>query len=216
MNSLPLVRSLLALTVFAASLAPARPADFPPLPAPWHNQDFGAVIVAGSARATGDVFTLQGTLDIWGTNDACHFVWQKLNGDTTLIARVLSVQETQNHAKGGITIRESPAAGARHVTLAVTPRDGAQFLVRAEDGGATTSQKTGLAKGKMPYWIKLVRIGDQFTGYESTDGTTWTTLGATILKLPKTVHLGLVASSHQKDTLCTATFDHVSVTKGPK
>src|SRR5262245_10331933 len=127
MKSIPAVRSYLGLTGFAASLVLSSAADLTPLPEPWHNQDIGAVTVAGSARATGGVFTLQGTLDIWGTNDACQFVWQKLNGDMTLRARVLSVQETQNHAKGGITIRESAAAGARHVTLAVTPRDGAQF-----------------------------------------------------------------------------------------
>lgn len=208
-----LAPAFLAFASFAAAVLPTRAAESK-LPPPWQSQDIGAVTVVGSARATGGVFTLQGTLDIWGTNDGCHFVSQKIDGDVTITARVLSVQETQNHAKGGLTIRESAAAGARHITLAVTPRDGAQFLVRAEAGGATTSQKTGLAKGTMPYWIKLVRAGRQFTGYESTNGTTWTKLGAAALELPATVHLGLVTSSHVKDKLCTATFDHLSVTKG--
>src|SRR5258707_1281011 len=77
------------------------------LPAPWQHQDIGAVVVGGSARATNGVFTLQGTLDIWGTSDGCHFVWQKLKGDGVIVARVLSIENTQGHAKGGVAIRES-------------------------------------------------------------------------------------------------------------
>ncbi len=201
--------STLWLANAVASLLAA--ADSPALPPPWQHQDVGAVSVAGSASAAGAVFTLKGTLDIWGTNDGCHFAWQTLKGDGAIIACVLSVEQTQNHAKGGVAIRASLESGAPHASMVDTPTDGAQFLVREKDGGATTSQKTGLNRGTMPYWVKLVRAGDKLTGYESADGKAWTQTGAATVKLPETVHIGLVASSHQKETLCAAAFDHVTV-----
>ena len=186
-----------------------------PLPAPWQHRDIGAVLLAGSASATGDVLTLKGTLDLWGMADGFHFAWQPLKGDGTIVARVQSV-ELSGHAKGGLAIRESADAGSRHATMCVTPTDGAQFLVRAETGAITAVQKIGINKGTMPYWLKLVRAGDQLTGYESTDGKEWTQTGTTTLKLPETVLIGLTASSHLKDTLCTVPFAHVTVTSGAK
>lgn len=209
----PLVKhySIAFILIVAVPVALLRAADAPALPTPWQHQDIGAVTVAGSASAAGDVFTLKGTLDIWGMTDGCHFAWRTLTGDGAIVARVLSV-ELSGHAKGGLAIRESLDAGSRHATMAVTPADGSQFLVRAETGAVTTVQKTGLNKGTMPYWLKLVRAGDQLTGFESTDGKTWTQTGTATVKLPATVHIGLVASSHQKDKLCTVPFDHVTVT----
>jgi regulation of enolase protein 1 (concanavalin A-like superfamily) len=197
-----LVLSLLARHIAAADL-----------PAPWQHQDIGPVTVAGSASAADKVFTLQGTLDIWGNNDGCHFAWQKLKGDGTIIARVLSVENTQGHAKGGVAIRESLAADTKQASMVDTPADGAQFLTREETGGKTTSQKTALNRGTLPYWVKLIREGDKFTGYESLDGRDWKQTGTATLKMADEVYVGLVASSHLKDKLCAAVFDNVSIAK---
>ncbi len=77
------------------------------LPSPWEHQDIGAVTVPCNASELKGTFILSGTLDIWGTSDGGHFAWRKLEGDGTMIAHVLSVENTQNHAKGGLAIRES-------------------------------------------------------------------------------------------------------------
>jgi len=190
---------------FTGAMAAAAEA----LPAPWKHADIGAAAIAGSASEAAGVFTLTGALDIWGPSDGCHFAWQPLRGNGQIVARVLSVEATQNHAKGGVAIRESIAADARHATLVDTPADGAQFLFREQAGGKTAVQRTSLNKGKYPYWLKLVRAGDRLTGYESVDGSNWTEIGSATLKLPETVFVGLVASSHLPDKLCAATFDKV-------
>jgi regulation of enolase protein 1 (concanavalin A-like superfamily) len=181
------------------------------LPSPWQSQDIGAISVSGNASELKGVFILSGTLDIWGTSDGCHFTWQQLEGDGTIIARVLSVEKTQNHAKGGLAIRESLEPGSRHATMVVTPTDGTQFLSRVNENGVTTSQKTGLNKGTMPYWLKLVRNGNHLTGFESVNGMDWTQTGTISISLPENVFIGLVASSHQKDKLCAVAFDQVSL-----
>lgn len=216
-----MIPTLLRSTAFflgmisAFALGRAADSSAAALPSPWKHQDVGTVPLAGNASAAGGVYTLRGALDIWGTNDGFHFAWQPLKGDGAIVARVVAV-ELSGHSKGGVAMRESLDAGSRHATMIDTPTDGTQFLVRAETGAITTSKKTGLNKGTMPYWVQLVRAGDQFTGYESADGQTWTQSGSATLKLPETVFVGLVASSHQKDNLGGSTLDHVKVTKAPK
>jgi regulation of enolase protein 1 (concanavalin A-like superfamily) len=205
-------RTLTFTAVFSALLAVRMmAATAEPLAGPWKHQDIGAVEVNGGAALAEGVFTLKGTLDTWGTNDGFHFAWQPMRGDGQIVARVLTVENTQNHAKAGVMIRESLAANARHVQACVTPVDGAQFLARVETGKATAAARTGLNKGKLPYWVKLIRAGNTFTGYESTDGTEWTRIGSTNIAMKADVFVGLTTSSHQKTNLCAATFDKALV-----
>src|ERR1051325_2217058 len=123
------------------------------LPSPWNHQDIGAVEVKGSASVSNGVFAIKGTLDTWGTNDGFHFVWQPFRGDGQIVARVLPVENTMNHAKAGVMLRETLAADAKHAEACVTPVDGTQFLVRTETAGKTTAARTGNDRGKLPYWV---------------------------------------------------------------
>jgi hypothetical protein len=148
-----------------------------------------------------------------GTNDGFHFVWQPWRGDGQIVARVLAVENTAGHAKAGVMFRESLAADARHAQVAVTPVDGAQFLVRAKTGGKTTAATTGADKGRLPYWVKLVRNGESFAGFESAAGETWRLIGSNQVAMSAQVYVGLTTSSHQKTNLCQATLDKVAVTK---
>jgi|ERR1043166_1330871 regulation of enolase protein 1 (concanavalin A-like superfamily) len=205
------VALLLVFAVGEIAKAGAAIAAAETLIAPWKDQDIGAAEVKGSASLDKNVFTLKGTMDTWGTNDGFHFVWRPLRGDGQIVARVLTVENTMNHAKAGVMFRESLAADSKHAEACVTPVDGTQFLARAETGGKTTSTHTGLDKGKLPYWVKLVRAGDQFSGYESADGSHWSLIGSTNLVMKTDACVGLVTSSHQKTILCTATLDNVTV-----
>ena len=207
-------RAFLSILFFAILAGPASAGEPGPLPRPWEHQDIGAIEVKGAATFDNGVFTAKGTLDTWGTNDGFHFVSQPFEGDGQIVARVLTVENTMNHAKAGVMFRESLAADARHAEAIVTPVDGTQFLTRTKAGDKTTSAKTGLNKGVLPYWVKLVRAGDKFSGYESTDGAQWTLIGSTNIAMSAKSYIGLVTSSHQKAILCTATLDKVSITKG--
>jgi regulation of enolase protein 1 (concanavalin A-like superfamily) len=206
-----LTRLLAGLGLLAGLMIPGRAAEAEKLADGWRHQDVGPVELRGGATLAAGVFTVKGTLDTWGTNDGFHFVFQPFKGDGRIVARVVSVENTQNHAKAGLMFRESLAADARHAEAVVTPVDGAQFLARTVAGDKTTSAKTGLNKGVLPYWLKLERAGDKFSGYESTDGQSWTLIGSTNLALKAEVLVGLRASSHQKSVLGTAVFDQVTV-----
>jgi Tol biopolymer transport system component len=183
---------------------------------PWADQDIGAVAVKGGARSRDGTFTITGTLDIWGNTDGFHFVYQPLDGNGQIVARVTAVENTNNHAKAGVMIRESLAADARHATMVVTPVDGTQFLRRTQPGGLTTNTNPGRDRGRLPYWVKLVRSDDWFTAYESADGKEWVPVGTDQVAMRRRVYVGLVASSHQKEVTNTSTLDEVRVEASSK
>ncbi len=181
------------------------------LPAPWQKQDVGNVGVAGDASFTNGLFTVKGSgADIWDYSDSFHFVWQPLAGNGEIVARVVGVQNTDGWAKAGLMIRGSLAANAPYAMLAATPSRGATFQWRYFVNGNSGSRKDSLLS--TPYWVRLVRQGNNLTGYTSKDGVTWNLLQTqTIPNLPGTVYIGLAVTAHNNGALCTATFDNVSV-----
>ncbi len=181
------------------------------LPVPWQNQDVGAVGVVGAASFSSGVFTLKGSgADIWESTDGFQFVWQPLSGDGEIVARVVSVSNSDPWAKAGVMIRGSLAANAPYAMTMVTPSRGAGYQWRYFTNGNTG----GLSNSSLraPYWVKLVRQGSNLSGYYSPNGVTWTIVRAeAIPNLLDTVYVGLVVSSHNNGALCTATFDNVVV-----
>ena len=185
------------------------------LPLPWLQRDIGSVGFTGSANFSGGVFTVRGSgADIWDNVDAFHYVYQTLNSDGQIIARVTDIQYTDDWAKAGVMIRESLAPDARHASMFLTANSGLAFQRRVSTGGVSAHDWGG--DRNAPYWVKLVRSGNSFSAYRSSDGVNWTQVGQTIsISMSASVYVGLAVTSHNNDALCTATFDNVSVTTGP-
>lgn len=190
-------------------------ADSPPptLPKPWLTQDIGAVDAEGSVSVTADRYTVVGSgSDIWGNADSFRFLFQPLNGDGSVVARVDSLEDTHTNAKAGVMIRDSLNPKSAHATLNVTPRGVIEFLVRNASDAQTIL--AGGARQQAPVWLRLSRSGNAVTAALSRDGTNWTTVGTTALPLSATARLGLVVASLMPGTLNTSTFGGVSITPG--
>jgi hypothetical protein len=181
----------------------------PTLPSVWSDGDIGAVGLAGSANYANGTFTVagagQGTL--FASADGFHYVYQSLNGDGTMVARVVSLQGSATQA--GIMIRETLNPGANHVY--VFDYSSSIYMTERTSTGASSSYQS-LGSGTLPYWIKLARSGNVFTMYSSADGVNWVPLGAsqTVTMVPN-VYVGLAVSSRTTSSLATGTFDSVSV-----
>jgi regulation of enolase protein 1 (concanavalin A-like superfamily) len=185
--------------------------SFAAVPSPWQSADIGAVAVAGSTTRRNGVFTVDGSgADIWGVADEFRYVYQTATGDCVFVARVSSVENTNNWAKAGVMIRETLDANARHATVVLTPAQGVSFARRKATGEGSSETTTGGLTA--PYWVRVVRSGDVFTASRSSDGTSWTTIGSETIAMSANVYIGLAVSSHNDGTLCTATFDNASVT----
>lgn len=195
----------------AAAPAPAPPPSLDPA---YATGDIGAVGLAGRATSSNGTFTVTGAgADIWGTADGFRYVYQLLTGDGDVVARLVSMQNTNAYAKAGIMLRDSLTAGGAHVVMDMKPSGELEFMTRATPGGAT-SWMAGLTAGA-PVYMKLSRSGSTVTSYASKDGVTWTTVGSTSISLPGTVYAGLIVCSHDTTVLNTSTFDSVAVTLAP-
>jgi phosphatidylserine/phosphatidylglycerophosphate/cardiolipin synthase-like enzyme len=179
------------------------------LPAGWSHQDVGSVGVAGSASYSNGVFEVNGAgADIWGTADAFHYAYQSMTGNGQMIARVASVANVAAWTKAGVMIRGSLSANAAMAIMLVSSSKGTALQYRTA-AGASAANVTGPA-ATAPYWVKIVRSGNTITGYVSSNGSSWTTVGTVTLTLGSTVQIGLAVSSHNSSRLATATFDNVS------
>jgi hypothetical protein len=182
------------------------------LPSGWSDADVGTPSIAGSASYSTGVFTIKGSgADIYGTADQFHFAYESVSGDQTIIDRVVSQTGANAWAKSGVMIRESTAAGASYVGLYVTPGNGVSMQYRNGTGVSATdlARQTGLSA---PYWVKLMRSGNTFTGYSSANGSTWTQVGTISVTMASAVKTGVPVCSHDNTVLNTATIDNVSVT----
>jgi regulation of enolase protein 1 (concanavalin A-like superfamily) len=182
------------------------------LPSPWVTADIGTTGATGSAsRSPSGVFTITGAgADIWGTSDAFRYVYQTASGDCDITMRVASLQNTHSAAKGGVMIRESLNANSRHAMVNLTALNGMEFLRRTSTGGSTSG--VSVSGVSAPYWVRLVRTGDNFTSYRSSDGVNWTTTGSVTISMSSSVYIGMLVCSHVNATLCTATLDNITVT----
>jgi len=203
-NTLTAAATFDNVSVGAAASVPAG------LPSPWTQQDIGSVGVAGSATCTSGTFTIKGSgADIWGAADAFHYVYQPLNGDGTIVARVATVQNLNAWVKPGVMIRATTAAGSAHAAVYVTPGKGIALQWRSATGGTTISQQIA---GAPPQWVRLVRTGDSIAASYSADGSSWTAIATVSVTLPQNVLAGLPMASHDNTQLASATFDSVAVT----
>jgi hypothetical protein len=153
------------------------------------------------------LFTVTGSgTDIWDAADAFQYVYQPLVGDGQIIARVLSVQNTDPWAKAGVMIRENLTPGSRNAALVVSAGNGLSFQRRVTTGGISTFNA---APGTAPSYVKLVRAGSVITAYSSLNGSTWTLAGTETITFPGTVLVGLAVTSHNNTLSNTSTLDNV-------
>jgi regulation of enolase protein 1 (concanavalin A-like superfamily) len=200
----------------APSMTNSNPVIFnissPTLPGFWQDGDIGSVSTAGSASYSNGVFTVKSSGQwIWDVADGMHFVYQPLSGDGTIVARVLSAQGS-TYPEAGVMIRETLTPGSTHAFIAYEPYPGPSmyFYDRPATSGATTPQTTAISA--LPYWVKLVRSGNTFSGYASTDGVNWLPVGTPqTITMAQNVYIGLAVSANNNSVLATATFDNVSV-----
>ena len=180
------------------------------LPSPWVTGDVGLVAAAGSASYSNSVFTVNGSgADIWGNADAFRYVYQTINGNCDIRARVVSVQNVNSSAKGGVMIRGSLEDDSSHALVDLKGGGGLEFIWRTH---GSSSSSSGSASGNAPQWVRLTRTNNTITAYYSANGTGWTQLGTPqTIGIGPVAYVGLAVCSHSDGTLCAGIFDNVVI-----
>ncbi|MDB6019212.1 MAG: coagulation factor 5/8 type domain protein [Pedosphaera sp.] len=202
----------LALTVANSDGSLAQMNAINSIPSPWVTQDIGGEGMVGSASYLDEgsgLFTISGSgSDIWKTKDQCYFVYQTCRTNSSVIARVVTQQNTDTAAKTGVMIRETLSPGAIFAAVMVTPSSEVLFSYRGITGGkAVANVQTNSIS--MPCWVKLTRSGSTFAGYISSNGVSWTSLGTHVVNMANSAYFGMPMCSGVNGTLATNTFDNV-------
>ena len=183
-----------------------------PLPSPWIDQDIGAVGTQGRGSFLTGTFIERGSgADIGGSADAFHYIYQPLNGNGTIIARIATQKQSDPSAKAGVMIRETLTAGSKYAAVVITPSTSIIFQRRTNTNGTTVSTTATGPQLVVPYWLKLTRTGNSLASFYSSDGVTWTSAGSNSVAMGASVFVGLAVTSHSNVFNSTATIDHVNL-----
>ncbi|MCW3840680.1 NEW3 domain-containing protein [Micromonospora yasonensis] len=164
---------------------------------------------------SGSRFTIKADgADMWTTRDdyGTVYVPGALGTTGTATMQVTAQQPVDGWAKAGLIIRNDltlPRSSPGYLILAVTAEHG---VVLQWDSNANGYIDIGTPSGggepvALPVWLKVVRDGDSFTGYYSTDGGSWTSVGT--VSVPGTTlsqDVGMFATSHRLGTMGRADF----------
>jgi hypothetical protein len=180
---------------------------------PTASLDIGQVGAAGSTSTANGIYTVRASgYDIWGAQDEFRFVYSAMSGDGEITARVDSIAATDAWTKAGVMIRETLNANSRFAYTPLTGGKGVAFHQRLSPGAL--AGPGGMADGvtRAPYWVRVRRVGNVFTGYVSADGQNWRQQGSSAtIAMGSTVYAGLAVTSHRDGTLATAAFSNVRI-----
>jgi ABC-type transport system involved in multi-copper enzyme maturation permease subunit len=182
-----------------------------------------------------------------GGDGTFYFVHRPLTGDGSITAEVTSLTEVTESSqtlneqpvstkpavavpwsKAGLIITAGAGQGSAYAAVLATGSHGTRMQWNYT---GDTPGLAGRVSSASPRWLRLTRAGDVITGYDSADGTNWTTIGTiTLPRLAPTVQAGLFATSPgyaqqtsqqvtgasatAAPTDATATFDRVGLHGG--
>jgi endoglucanase len=175
--------------------------------------EVGAVEQAGATvfdQGRAEYRVTGGGENIWGTEDAFHYAWQRVDGDVALAASIRFVGPGQHeHRKAGLMVRASLEADAPYVNATVHGDGLVSLQYRETPGGETKEVKASVTT--VPVSLRLTRDGDVFTLYAARPGEELEEAGSVTLSFEGPVHAGLAVCSHETGVLETAVFSDLSL-----
>jgi hypothetical protein len=146
------------------------------------------------------------------------FAGRPADGDFCITARLVDWQGSVGMA--GLTVREPGANKPRAMAVTLGEVGGRLARFRTRVDGKTTVQR-GCDFTWLPLWLRIRRVGDEFTAYQSSNGIEWFEVGKSTVALPRTALIGLLASTGSTPPGRKATdspqgvFDHVMIERQP-
>ena len=164
------------------------------------------------ARAySGGVFTVNGSgADIEDNADAFNYVYQPLNGDATIVARVAHAPEYGSLGQGR---RDDPRDACGRLDPGHDGRDARQRhrLSAADHDRRHHLPVRPAPLSSPPTGSRSCAAATRSSGYSSADGVAWDFVGSDTISMTSNVFVGLALTSHDNAVLNTSTMDNVSV-----
>jgi hypothetical protein len=163
--------------------------------------------------------------DVYGATNQYGAIYQSgaMPDGTVATVQITAQANTNAWAKAGIMVRNditNAGAAPGFLILAEAPGHGYVMQWDADGDGRLDSNSappnTGLGTATYPSWLKLVRNGTAYTGYYSTDGSTWTWIDTVSLpSAAATQDVGMFMTAHNSGVLGEVDFDHFGLAAAP-
>ena len=169
--------------------------------------EFTFAIASGTDTASG---TITATLD-----DQFNYAYEAVTGSATVSAELMSLTNADNGngtPLAGVMVRASTTPDDAFFEIAQTSAGSLVLEYRTTAGGSVTTQTLSSVPVGSEY-VEITRVGNNFSAYYGTNGTSWTQLGSTvaIATMPTTANVGLAATASYNPQLTAAVFNNVSV-----
>ena len=175
--------------------------------------DVGQVKLYGNAvyNASTSTYTMSGGgMNVWETFDQFSYLYNKVNGDCSMTAKVAFEGKGVNaHRKIGIMIRDALTGESRCAHISIHG-DGLTSLQYREETGGKTQEIKGPPNGN---YITLEKIGNKIRMRTATDVKPDAVTAEIEMEFPGTFYIGLFICSHETDILETACFTNVEFKK---
>jgi len=147
--------------------------------------------------------------NIWGDQDAFHFVWKLMRGNFIVTTRASFTGAGGNpHRKFGWMARLSLDPGSPHVSTAIHSDGLLALQFRRKQGSATEEVRASLNGADV---IQLERKGNTFFMSVARYGEPFSAVQAADIDLGEDVYVGLFVCSHDEDTIEQAAFQDVRI-----
>ena len=185
------------------------PASLPP--APWHDRPIGDVAMHGAAFVEGGKCLLKGA----GRNtclqkDQLQFLYQAIEGDFELRARLISFDGKAANARAGIMVRRSLQTACRQAFLSYRGDGQLEIQCRPE----TESQELFTAPVTLPVTLRITRSGPDLRFAISENDVEWREIGQEKVDFGNAVFAGLAVTSFNSEVMNESLFEDFSLSLG--
>jgi Tol biopolymer transport system component len=152
-------------------------------------------------------------VNMWGTQDAFHFVWKEVSGDIAISADIefLTAAGTtpDQHRKACLVIRQSLDADSAYADVALHGDGLTSLQFRTTAGGPTSEVQSRFTA---PRRLRLEKIGGSvYLSLAAADGTPAPSGCSVMLPFTDPFYIGLGVCAHNDAAFETAVFSKVSL-----
>ncbi|MEI7729440.1 MAG: Ig-like domain-containing protein [Verrucomicrobiota bacterium] len=180
----------------------------------WYNTAYFVPGKAGEAEGAWGLSTMGGGMGSGssGVSDAGTFAYQTVSGYGSIVARVRARQPSITGAQAGVMIRSGLSNAAVFAFSTLNQGTGARFMARETVNGSVTNITITNNTFTVPYWVRLTRMGSNFTSEASANGTNWTTINTRAMAVPPTAQWGFAAAGVATDyRFVLSQFDNLTL-----
>jgi len=180
--------------------------------------DIGVFTPVGSATYSSGTYTVTSgngyDFNRGYTNDKFTYVNQNATGDCSVVARITSLNTSDHsYGEGAVMIRETTGTNCVFAAMGIGYAGTPHFSCRLATSGTNSDTQTS-PNIAFPYWVKIVRTVNTFSGYTSPNGTTWAQVGTTqTIPMASAATIGLAVCDHGASVIPTGTFDNVTASQ---